>query len=405
VPLVRTYRYVRCVDTILESTYRISSHLPELEPLVALSFEKLKKTASSRRSLGKVDDSFHMNGIIDRETYRDDIVSKKEFPRNGKMEDNESSTVEITIDEDDNFKKEALKIARRSLTDLDRLLPKNHFSFPNFCRSQVLDGKLLGKGSFCRVYEVRGFHLSSVTPQKKQRIAARRVSPTLMAPNKCVSSSPRWALLQSENHNDVYDEDDEMIHESREFIADHCFRNGGDSRYAIKVLSKETIQDSESYPQAVMDLAVEARILSCLTDHPNIVKLRATCRGDPFAESPDYFILLDRLHDTLEVRMKKWRQERDRLNTIRTRLFRRDLMGIKKGALYEKRLLVALDLSSALAYIHRSRIIHRDLKPDNMGFDGRGDIKVSSSSLLLLNSLVEFFFLLFMHIFLDLLDF
>jgi len=57
-------------------------------------------------------------------------------------------------------------------------------------------------------------------------------------------------------------------------------------------------------------------------------------------------------------------------------------MGTKKDTLYEERLLVAYDLSSALAYIHRCRIIHRDLKPDNMGFDVRGNIKVSSSSVL-----------------------
>jgi serine/threonine protein kinase len=86
--------------------------------------------------------------------------------------------------------------------------------------------------------------------------------------------------------------------------------------------------------------------------------------------------LLDRLYDTLEKRIKTWKREVDELTGIRAHLSRRDPGGAKKVKLYEQRVTVAYDLSSALAYIHRNRIIHRDLKPDNMGFDIRGAIKV-----------------------------
>jgi len=41
-----------------------------------------------------------------------------------------------------------------------------------------------------------------------------------------------------------------------------------------------------------------------------------------------------------------------------------------------KRLQLALDIASALDYLHNQRILHRDIKPSNIGFDRNGIIKL-----------------------------
>ena len=58
--------------------------------------------------------------------------------------------------------------------------------------------------------------------------------------------------------------------------------------------------------QRMADLNLETRFLSHpkATSHPNLIKLRAVANGDRFSLS--YFVLLDRLNDTLEARLEKW---------------------------------------------------------------------------------------------------
>lgn len=43
------------------------------------------------------------------------------------------------------------------------------------------------------------------------------------------------------------DEVDKGMMESRKFIAEHCVRNGGETRYAIKRLSAEVVADQGTF--------------------------------------------------------------------------------------------------------------------------------------------------------------
>ena len=57
------------------------------------------------------------------------------------------------------------------------------------------------------------------------------------------------------------------------------------------------------------DLALEAELLASLV-HPNIIKLRGISHGgaEAFENGPKgYFLVIDRLFDTLDSRMKRWR--------------------------------------------------------------------------------------------------
>jgi serine/threonine protein kinase len=220
----------------------------------------------------------------------------------------------------------------------DSLIPDHSNNLPKFTRAEVTKGKILGIGGFGTVYEVRGFD---------ERHAQRSRS-----------------FRQHRDHTDdseVYEGDIE----SRKFIAEHCIRKiGGDARYALKQLSNNVLEDPKKYIQGLIDMAVETRILSSL-EHPNIIKLRSLGNSTPFHE--DYFIVMDRLYDTLQKRIQVWERRQRRSIGLAGNII--DRKGTKRIKLYEERIVAAFELSAAIDYCHKRRIIHRDLKPENFAFD------------------------------------
>lgn len=170
-------------------------------------------------------------------------------------------------------------------------------------------GRVLGRGYFCAVSEVTRIHLSSAGVER----------------------------LQDERviHNIVQD---------RPFMAAHCLRNN-DCRYAVKQLQAVRQKTAQDFIGGLTDLALEARFLA-IVKHPNIVKMRAVGALGPFSPRQSFFLVLDRLYDTLTVRMGKWKKQRG------SGAMRMLMSDKKQKALWVERLQVAFDLGSALAYLH-----------------------------------------------------
>ncbi|KAG7343651.1 PASTA sensor-containing serine/threonine protein kinase [Nitzschia inconspicua] len=311
------------------------------------------------------------------------------------------------------------------------------FKIPQFDFDEIQLGLFLGKGSFAQVIEVRGFALQPLSIVKTNPITgssryfteSMRHKRWAMAgmdlenldddddsdEGNDVSNLPKFAardavdivegVLDADRnirmrHRDstLSDANDSSIiakkptaitgqnvssvsmDSSRRFIASHSHRakegapHQAIARYALKQLRRNVTEDPKSLMQGVADMATETRVLSSLTDHPNIIKLRGIARGSEMPFRNDYFIILDRLYDTLESRMKKWKLMEKQWCGVQGLV--RDPRQAKRKQLWLDRVSFAYDLSSALSYLHSNHVMHRDLKPANIGFDIRGDIKI-----------------------------
>ena len=239
---------------------------------------------------------------------------------------------------------------------------------PTFGISELRVGRILGKGGFGTVKEILGFIVQDNTNhddehKKNHSNSSNRSSNSRSASTAAATTSNalRGSLLRSGGNRNVHDSivpntamiDQDAVaddgEESRAFIAQHSIRAGGDARYAVKYLSPEVIDDPALYLQATMDMAVETRFLSAI-QHTNIVKMRAIS-SDPYSE--EYFIVMDRLYDTLDKRITRWDKTQKKCTGVSGKVF--DRKGLKTKELMVERLLDAYDLTDALAYLHKMR--------------------------------------------------
>lgn len=143
-------------------------------------------------------------------------------------------------------------------------------------------------------------------------------------------------------------------------------------RLAIKFLSDDAMMVPEEFCNGAADLLMEAKYLTALAayPHPALIQLHGVCDSGPNGftktDRAGFFLVIDRLYDTLDRRMDVWKE------------LKRRRSGQKKmmTALFLQRLLVIQDIASALRHLHKLNVIFRDLKPDNVGFDYDGRVKL-----------------------------
>lgn len=200
-------------------------------------------------------------------------------------------------------------------------------------RSEINLGKMLGSGNFSNAYEVIGLDLE----------------------NQAVAS-PLSVRTDEDKENENYTGNGMSSIEGQQRIklATKLFDHGK-CLYAVKCLRPELLDNSnpKAFLDAATDLVIEAKYL-CKLDHCNILKVRGLAKGweGAFADGQydSFFILTDRLEETLNQRIKRWKKgEFPGENTL------------------ERKLPIALQVASAISYLADRNLLFRDLKPQNIG--------------------------------------
>ncbi|CAB9517129.1 Probable LIM domain-containing serine/threonine-protein kinase DDB [Seminavis robusta] len=163
-----------------------------------------------------------------------------------------------------------------------------------------------------------------------------------------------------------------LLRDSSTTSASSSSTGSNDQEYSVKVIRKGLLEDKKLFQKAADDLVNEAEILIRL-EHPNIIQLRALSKDtdQPMNHAKHYtkfFLLLDRLSQTLNDRIQTWRD--DNPNHTNTN---ENNSSVCSSHLLDTKLRYAHQLAKALEYLHSKRILFRDLKPENIGFKGGPD--------------------------------
>lgn len=194
----------------------------------------------------------------------------------------------------------------------------NDLSAAPLRRKEMVIKELLGVGAFSQVFAVSQIHLK-------------------------------------DNHDTLSGSADEC--DARQQLRESV--NGGTSQVVVKHLNRKLLRRPQEFYQAAIHLKQEATLLSQI-DHPNIIRLRGLALGGTLAlqsgKYNDYFLVLDRLTDTLDQRVEQWK------STTSPGLF--------------QKVQYAHQLASALSCLHKRRLVFRDLKPQNVGFLPNGMLQL-----------------------------
>eukprot|EP00581_Thalassiosira_minuscula_P009927 CAMPEP_0183708554 /NCGR_PEP_ID=MMETSP0737-20130205/4832_1 /TAXON_ID=385413 /ORGANISM="Thalassiosira miniscula, Strain CCMP1093" /LENGTH=515 /DNA_ID=CAMNT_0025936447 /DNA_START=214 /DNA_END=1761 /DNA_ORIENTATION=- len=236
-------------------------------------------------------------------------------------------------------------------------------------------GKFLGKGSFSNVHEITKVVMA----------------PTMDDVNEEGSSDEGYGVssfentrgtIQASNTDGGFAQQPVKAQNARQILLKHHRRSeSGTYRYAVKFLKEEIRSNPQKYAIGTADLVLEGMFLASLA-HPNIIKVRGLPEGGVKSlmrpsNNQGYFLIMDRLFDTLSDRIyNEWKEThrvviRQKFGFLKNK---KDKAEADKALVV--RLKVAFDIAAALQFLHSKSIIYRDLKPENLGFDVRGDIKL-----------------------------
>jgi len=240
-----------------------------------------------------------------------------------------------------------------SVTDLmsesDRL--------PKFDPRELMIGRVVGRGAFCVVKDCN-LNMSSGGSLGS---GSSRGSFLAKLSGSAGKKSSRNQTLLNNMGNDHSGHRSISSERSASSLPGRFGRKpSGRIRYVVKQLSPELKQnDKINFLKGVVDLAMETRFLASF-DHPSIIKLEGVSSCDAFTDG--YFIILEKVSETLAKRVKGW-MDIDRQCKGITGVF----TGSKKKVqrLQSDRITAAYDLAIGMNYLHQRKVVFRDLVSDD----------------------------------------
>lgn len=266
-------------------------------------------------------------------------------PRSKRTPEVQRRTRRLSLTPDEVFKAEAGRQASRhskAFENNSSLVQKRTRRITELRWSDLEVGRMLGKGSFSRVYEVK----VSAKGEKRDKLSE------LLHDSSGRNDAGEVLANDSERSRDMWD----LI--STDGIETVNGKNDATVSFALKHLRPR--EDHDRFTHSAIDLVLEAKLLSCL-NHDNIIKLYGVTEGSisKSFRRKGYFLLLDRLDTTLDRKLLKWAgRERELAYDKPKRL----------GKLEERLKSVAVGIARGMSYLHENKIIFRDLKPTNVGF-------------------------------------
>ena len=279
-------------------------------------------------------------------------------------------TVESLLEKNPNGEEKIEHFRTKLRTNFRRsnLLDEDHeILFPRFEYEEIVKGDILGIGGFGTVTAITKFNVVHHSPRNGNdsdlaafsfRSWASVEQHEVTKPSFGESYQPHHIGIIEEDDDDEETPLDEAYYESqfqdKRFIAENATTvDTKKARYVVKYISPDIVHhDFSKFVQAATDMAMETHFLSIL-DHPHILKMRGVGMGDFFC--PTYFLLLDRLYDTLDERIISWEESMKKCdaNNFFNRLFSSSHRKEKnKHQILHEQLTVARNLADAIHYLH-----------------------------------------------------
>ena len=225
--------------------------------------------------------------------------------------------------------------------------------------SEIIEGPVIGEGSFGRVRSVREFRprnsfasegskrgfgkdeISSEEPDRSSEVS--RCSLTDQRRRYSRKGETSFRTLRSWN----------MELEPENYVTKYNRYSSGNLLSAV---------DSS------ISIGKEASLLMKLS-HSNVVEIFGISSKSILSSS--FFLLLEYIPEQLEDRWNEWRRQRTFIFN-----FRRFIGKRKSDSRIDQAMNVAKGLLNGLIYLHENGVIYRDLKRENIGFGVSGEVKI-----------------------------